>query len=38
MDAFIYEYLQSDSQTSVFYQVLKAVSDGVFKRKYLMEK
>ena len=37
MDAFTYEHLQSVSQ-SVFYQVLNAVIDGVFKTKCLMEK
>ena len=35
MDAFTYEYLLNQS---AFYQVLNAVSDGVFKRKCLMEK
>ena len=37
MDAFTYEHLQSVNQL-VFYQVLNAVSDGVFERKCLMEK
>ena len=31
MDAFTYEYLQSVNQ-AVFYQVLNAVSDGMFKK------
>ena len=31
MDAFTYEYLLTQL---LFYEVLKAVSDGVFKRKY----
>ena len=38
MDAFTYEYCSQSISQSVFYQVLNAISDGVFKRKCLMEK